>query len=233
MDERHRLAVIVDRIIKRRLDEPLRTFERYRLDADRGRLRKAYLLHTHLADEERLHLLNFRRAVHPLDTGIDVFGILAENHHVGEFGTLHRARHALEVAHRSEAHVEIELLTHRHVDGTDSAADRSRERSLDRDETFAADVKRLLRQPLASRVERLFAREHFAPCDLALPAVRLFNRGIPNDHRGLGNVRTRAVAFNERNLRIFGNAELPAVHSYLFAHISSYYSINYLLSPRA
>jgi hypothetical protein len=46
----------------------------------------------------------------PFDTGVDVLGVLAEDDHVGQLRVLQRRRHALEVLHRTDALVEIELL---------------------------------------------------------------------------------------------------------------------------
>ena len=218
VDERHGLAVVVDRVVERGLDEALRALEGDRLDADRRRLGEADLLDAHLAEEERLHLLDLGRAVHPLDASVDVLRVLAEDHHVRQLRTLHRGRHALEPAHGAEADVEVERLAHLDVDRTDAAADGGRERPLDADEVLAARVQRRLREPLARRVERLLAGEDFLPLDLALTAVGLLDRGVPDDHRGLRDVGARAVAFNERNNRILGNAQLPALHGDLFAH---------------
>ena len=222
VNERHRLAVIRNRIVERRLHETLRTLDRDRLDADRRRLREADLLDAHLAQEKRLHLLDLGRTVHPLDARVDVLRVLAEDHHVRKLRTLHRGRHALEPADRPQAHIEVKLLTHRHVDGADAAADRSRQGSLDADKILAARVQRRLRQPLARRLKSLLAGEDFQPLDLALAAVGLLDRRVPHGHRRAGDVRTRAVTLDERNNRILGNAQLPALHGNLFAHRQYY-----------
>ena len=73
----------------------------------------------------------------PLDAGVDVLGVLAEDHHVDLLGPLHRAGHALEVAHRAQADVEVEHLAQRDVERADAAADRRGERALDADEVLA------------------------------------------------------------------------------------------------
>ena len=46
----------------------------------------------------------------PLDAGVDVLGVLAEDHHVDLLGVLDRRGHAVEVAHRAQADVEVEHL---------------------------------------------------------------------------------------------------------------------------
>ena len=51
-----------------------------------------------------------------LDARVDVFGVLAEDHHVDLLGRLHRRGHALEVAHRAQADVQVEHLAQRHVE---------------------------------------------------------------------------------------------------------------------
>src|SRR3546814_1588721 len=37
------------------------------------------------------------------DTGVDVLGVFAKDHHIRFFGLTHGRRHALEVAHRAQA----------------------------------------------------------------------------------------------------------------------------------
>ncbi len=50
-----------------------------------------------------------------LDAGVDVLGVLAEDHHVELLRMLHRAGHAAVVLHRADAGVEIERLAQRDV----------------------------------------------------------------------------------------------------------------------
>jgi hypothetical protein len=59
------------------------------------------------------NLMTFRAPsdVRPFDAGVDVFGVLAENDHVGQLRVLERGRHTLEVLHRTNALVEVKLLT--------------------------------------------------------------------------------------------------------------------------
>ena len=94
------------------------------------------------------------RARGPLDAGVDVLRVLAEDHHVDVARALHRARHAREPADRAQADVEVEHLAQRHVQRADAAADRRGERPLDADQVLAEGVERLVRQPLAGLVER-------------------------------------------------------------------------------
>ena len=68
----------------------LRAFLRDGLDSDRSGLGEANLLNAHFLKQELLHLRHLCRAVHPLDAGVDVLGVLAEDHHIGELGVLYR-----------------------------------------------------------------------------------------------------------------------------------------------
>src|SRR5258708_26721063 len=51
----------------------------------------------------------------PLDSRIDVFGVLAKDHDVEFLGMLDRTRHAREVAHRPQTYVEIEHRSEEHT----------------------------------------------------------------------------------------------------------------------
>jgi hypothetical protein len=62
------------------------------LDADAAALREANLGDAHLVLQEIDDLLGARRVGFPLDAGVDVFGVLAEDDHVDQFRVLDRAR---------------------------------------------------------------------------------------------------------------------------------------------
>ena len=67
----------------------------------------------------------------PLDAGVDVLGVLTEDHHVRELGTLHGGGHALEPTHGTQADIEIKLLAHGHIDGTNATTNGRGERPFD------------------------------------------------------------------------------------------------------
>src|SRR5207253_9426618 len=104
------------------------------------------------------HMLNFGRTSGVLDTGVDDFHILAEDHHLHILGSFHRAAHAPKPAYRPQADVEVEHLPQRHVQGADAAAHRRGQRALDADEKAPERVDRLVGQPVVEEVLRLLAR---------------------------------------------------------------------------
>ena len=159
--------------------------------------------------------LRFGRALFDLEARVDVFGVLAEDHHVDQLGVLHRRRHALEPAHRAQAHVEVEELAQRDVERADAAADRRGERALDPDEVLAERVDGLVGQPRAGRVERLLAGEHFLPRD-RLAVLR--GRRVHDELRRRPDVDTGAVAFDVRDDRLVGNDSTPSDHRDLVGH---------------
>ena len=171
--QRDALALVQDGVVERRANEPLGPLARDRLDADARRAREADVLHAHLVLQERDHLLRLGRFGGPLDAGVDVLGVLAEDHHVDLLGPLHRRRNALEVAHRAQADVEVEHLADGDVERPDAAADRRGQRALDADEVGLERFQRLVGQPGVEQLLGLAARVHLGPGDLLLAAELL------------------------------------------------------------
>ncbi len=184
---------------------------RHRLDAD-ARIRADAL--PHLGREELDDALGLRRAARPLDAGVDVLGVLAEDHDVHQLGALHRRGHALEVADRAHAGIEVQHLAQRDVEAADAAADRRRQRSLDGD----------LVQPARPRACRSGATRRscslaFSPAGTSnhsivfLPPNALFNGGVEHADAGAPDVGPGAVTFDVRNDRIVGHDESSALAS--------------------
>src|SRR5690606_896038 len=109
----------------------------------------------------------------PLDAGVDVFGVLAEDHHVHEARFLHGRGDAAEPAHGANAGVQVELLPERDIQGAEAAADRRGERTLDRHEMMIYGGYGVVGEPGVDDLLGLLAGEHLEPRDLPLPAVRL------------------------------------------------------------
>ncbi len=89
MDERHVLAVVLDGVADSGADQPLAPLLGDRLDADRGGVREADLVDLHLLLQELHDFLRLRRPLLPLDAGVDVLRVLAEDHHVHLVRALH------------------------------------------------------------------------------------------------------------------------------------------------
>ena len=105
----------------------------------------------------------------PLDAGVDVFRVLAENDDVHPLGVGDRRGRAVEVANRPDTGVQVEHLTQRDVQAPDAAADRRRQRPLDGDFVRLDRFQRVVREPFAGDVLRLFAGENLEPGEAALP----------------------------------------------------------------
>ena len=152
-------------------------------------------------------LLRLRRALAELDARINVFGVLAKDHHVELLRMLHRAGHARVVLHRPHAGVQIENLPQRHIQRADTAPHRCRQRPFDRNPQIARRIDRLIRQPRLEFAKGLFSRVNLEPLHRALAAVRLLYRRVENPLRGAPDVAAGTVAFNKRDDGVVGNRE--------------------------
>jgi hypothetical protein len=149
--------------------------------------------------------LRFGRARGVLDACVDVLGVLTEDGHVDFFRVFHRRWDAGIPADRTQTHVKIEHLAKRHIQRSNAAADRRRQRPLDADEVCAEGVERFVREPVAHRCEGLFAGKDFFPVDAAAALVCLLNGGVEDADAGAPDVGSRTVAFDVRNCRIVGD----------------------------
>jgi hypothetical protein len=157
------------------------------------------------------HLLRFGRPGRVFDTRIDVFRVLAEDHHVDFFGMSNRRGHAAVPADRPQTDEQVEQLPQRDVQRADSAANRRRQRSLDPDVVGAKRLDGLVRQPVVELLEALFAGVHLFPRDLPLPAVCAVDRGVHHPHARAPDVRSGPISFDERNNRIVRDDEPAAL----------------------
>ena len=193
-----------DRVLDRLANEPLGPLARDRLDPDARGVREADLPHPHLVLEEGDQLAGAGGLGLPLDPGVDVLGVLAEDDHVRLGRVLERARHAWEMPHRPQADEEVELLPQRHVERADAAADRRRHRPLDRDRVLACGLQGLVGQPDIAAVDtrRLLARVDLHPVDPAGAAVGLLDGGVDHRPHRRGDVDADPVTLDERDDRI-------------------------------
>ena len=213
MDEGQRLALILDGVLDGRTDEALGAWAGDWLDAEADGVglfgAEADLLklfrEVRLDEVERLE--GDLGTGFEVDTGVDVLGVLAEDHHIDLTGVLYRRRYAREPLDGTEADVEVELLTEGDVEGTDATAGRRGERALDTDEVVAESGERGLGQPISGRLEGLLACEDLKPLDLALAGVGLGDRGVEDADRRAPDVRAGAVAFNKGDDRMVRDGE--------------------------
>src|SRR5690606_5116908 len=122
--QRHALAPLGAGAPDRRADQAFRALARDRLDAAGRGPGEPDAADRHLALQEADQLARLVTAGGKLDAGVDVLGILAEDHHVDRAGILDRRRHATEPAHRAHAGIQVELLAQRHVERTEATTHR-------------------------------------------------------------------------------------------------------------
>jgi hypothetical protein len=168
VNERHAVTLLADGVVERRPDKSLGTGLGHGLDADAG------------VRPDRPPVGDFEkpkeapRIVAPfleLETGVDVLGVLPEDHHVDLLGVLHRRWDSGEPSNGTQAHVEVEDLAEGDVERTETAPDGRRERALDTDEMVSERLDGVLRKPFAGLVERLLAGENLLPGDTSTVLV--------------------------------------------------------------
>src|SRR4029078_10569460 len=88
---------------------------------------------------------------------------------------------------------------------SNAAADRRGQRTLDANEIVPKGFDGVVGKPVIELLVTFFAGIDFHPCDLAFPAIGFLDRGVEHAHAGAPDVRTGAVALDERNDRMIGN----------------------------
>jgi hypothetical protein len=199
--ERQALALLGNRVFDGRANQPLRPVAGDRLQAYARTCGKANLLEElgERRSEELLELLDLRRALLELDAGVDVLGVFAEDDHVHEVRPFYRRLHAPEVPNGTQAHVQVELLSQRDVERSNSAANRSRQRALDANEVLPEGLERLVGKPVPGLLERLLAGEDLSPFDPPSTCVHFFYCGIKNAYARAPDVRTCPITLDERD----------------------------------
>jgi hypothetical protein len=120
-----------------------------------------------------------------------------------------RRGNALEILHRPQADVKIELLAQFDVEGADAPADGRGQRPFDADQKFLEGLDGFLRQPGVEFFEGLLAREDLEPGNLAFAAVSLVDGRVEHPLAGGPNIRPGAVAADERDDGMIGHTSLP------------------------
>src|SRR5690606_32876257 len=201
--------VVVDGVLDRLAHQALGTLAGDRLDADTTAFVEADLGDAHFLTQEADQLGRLRTVGGPFDTGVNVFRVLPEDNHVGQLRVGHRAGDTLEPAHRAHAHVEIEFLAQRHVQGADTATDRRGQRSLDADNVLTQRFQGFFQHPDIRAVDAggFLAAVDFHPDDGTLGAVRLFNGGVDDLDHHRRDIHADTITLDIRNDRMVGHIQ--------------------------
>src|SRR5882762_2375479 len=150
VNERDRAATGAQRVLDGFGDQALGAELGHRLDADRT---PGADLGAEPLGEEPDHRIGFGAAGPVLDSGVHVLDVLAEDHYVELLRLPHRAGHALEVAHRPDAGVQVQHLAQGDVEGSDPPSDGSGQRTLDGHAVRADGVQGGLGKPVPDLLE--------------------------------------------------------------------------------
>ncbi len=241
MNERDRLQSVLDRVLDRHPHQALGSRDRDRLDADAGveaNLLLAAFQHVFVQELDQAGAVG--SSLLPLDAGVNVFRVLAEDNHVHALGMFHRRGHALVILHRAHAGIEIEDLAQRHVERADATAHGRGQRAFDGDAKFADRLNCIVGQPVIELGLGFFSGEDFVPGDAALALVGFLDRCIEYAQRSFPNVTAGAVALNEGDDRVFGNfilavgiTDFLSTRRYCYAVIrASHHNLRYKVSSR-
>src|SRR5215204_2386901 len=131
------------------------------------------------------------------DPGVNVFRVLAEDHHIDGFGSLDWRRYPAEVADRANAGVEIELLSQSDVQGPEAAANRGGERALDRDQEMVDRSQRLFREPAVQSILGFLPGKHLQPRDPPPLSVGMLDGLVEDMLRGPPDIGTGTVPLDK------------------------------------
>src|SRR5262249_3791269 len=117
------------------------------------------------------------------------------------------------IPHRPFARIQIQNLSQRHVQRTNSATDGRGQRPLDGHAKIANRLDGLVRQPLLEGVERFLAGEHLEPRYFTLSAIGTPHCRIKHAPRGLPDVPPGPIALDKRKDRRIRYLQLVAAVS--------------------
>src|SRR5208337_1609861 len=106
------------------------------------------------------------------------------------------------------AAVEIENLAQGDVKGANAASDGRGQRPFDGNAKFADGADGVVGEPGLKTSLGFLAGKNFVPGYGALTLVRLFDSGVEDADGRFPDIAAGAVAFNERDDRVIGNAVL-------------------------
>ncbi len=209
MNQGQGVTVVVDGVLQGLADQTLGASLGNRLDTDTAHVGETDLLDAHFFGQELDDLLGFRGTGFPLDTGVDVFGVLAEDDHVDITRLLDRARHAFKPANRTLTYIQVQLLAQSNVQRTDATAYGSSQWAFDGNNILFNGVQRFSRQPgvLIVNLGGFLTGIDFHPGNLALTGVGLLNSRVDDFDHDRGNVVTDAVTLDKGNDRVIRNVQ--------------------------
>ena len=135
----------------------------------------------------------------PLDAGVDIFGILAVDDDVHEFGMLHGRGCAFVVPHGTHAGVEIQDLAQGNVQRADAAAHWCGQRAFDSDAEVTDGVDGVIGEPVVEFGFGFLSGEDFVPGHSSFIPIRSLNGSIEHTDGSLPDVAARPIAFDVRN----------------------------------
>ena len=187
--------------------------------------REANFLHAHFIAQEFDHFIRFGRIGFPLDTGVDVFGVFAEDNHIGQFRMFNRARSTLIITNRAQANVEVQFLTQGNVQRTDTAADWRGQRAFDSNTIFTNQIKSFGRQPdiLAINLGRFFTGVNFHPGNFTLALIGFLDGSINHFQHRRSHVNADTIAFDERDNRVIRDVQLAVLQGDFLTFRRNYY----------
>ena len=178
-------AAVLARVVEGELDDPPRAGDRDRLDRD-PRVAVPELAAVGLDPLDQL--LGVGRALLVLDPGVEVLGVLP---HEDEVDVVEAGADAGVALARAHLRVEVERLAQADVDRAEAAADRRRDRALERDARLADRVEDVVRQRVA-----VVGVHHVGARVLDVP-VELDAGRLEHAPSRLGELRAGAVAGDE------------------------------------
>ncbi|MNP03664.1 hypothetical protein D3C76_955580 [compost metagenome] len=212
----HALTVVIDGVLNCCTYQTFGTFGRYWLDTDTRSFRETDFVNAHFLLQELNHFFHFIGTFSILDTSVDIFCILTENDHVYQFRTFNRGRHSVEIAYRTQASVQVKLLTQCYVQGTNSATDWRRQRSFDGYDILTNCFKRIIRQPLTVCIECFLTSKHFIPCNFFAAIICFFNSCIQYTLGSFPDVAACTVTFDKRNDRVIRHLQCSVINLNFF-----------------
>ena len=181
MDQGHRLAAGLKGVLDGHAHQTLGRKHRDRFNSH-PRIRAHLLLAAfeHFFVEKLDQLRSFSSSLLPFDSGIHIFGVLAEDDDVHTLGMFDWRWRPFVVLHRAHATIKIEHLPQCDIERPNSTTHRRGKWPFYRDSKLSDSVNRILRQPVIELRLSFFSRKNLVPCDSPLPAVCFFRGSIEN-----------------------------------------------------